>query len=71
MGIEELSEQEIIRRKSLKELETMGVDAYPAREFGVTAHAAEIKASFTDAIPPREVVIAGRMMRQRDRKSVV
>lgn len=65
MGIEELSEQEIIRRKSLKELETMGVDAYPAREFGVTAHAAEIKASFTDAIPPREVVIAGRMMSRR------
>ena len=60
-----MSEQEIIRRNSLKELEKLGIEAYPAAEFKVDAHAAEIKEQFEDGGEPREVVVAGRMMSRR------
>lgn len=43
MSFTELSEQEIIRRNSLNELAKLGIEAYPAPEFQVNAHAAEIK----------------------------
>ena len=65
MSFTELSEQEVIRRNSLKELERLGIDAYPAAEFKVDAHAAEIKEQFEDGGEPREVVVAGRMMSRR------
>ncbi len=65
MGFAELSEQEIIRRNSLKELEKLGIEAYPAAEFEVTGHAAEIKENFKDDAPRRDVMIAGRMMSRR------
>lgn len=65
MGFSELSEQEVIRRNSLAELEKLGIEAYPAAEFKVTGHAAEIKKQFEDDAPRREVVIAGRMMSRR------
>ena len=65
MGFTELSEQEIIRRNSLAELTKLGIEAYPAAEFKVTGRAEEIKESFDDAAPKREVVIAGRMMSRR------
>lgn len=60
-----MSEQEIIRRNSLKELEKLGIEAYPAAEFKVDAHAADIKAQFEEAAEPRQVVVAGRMMSRR------
>lgn len=65
MSFTELSEQEIIRRNSLKELEKLGIEAYPAAEFKVDAHAADIKAQFEEAAEPRQVVVAGRMMSRR------
>lgn len=65
MSFTELSEQEIIRRNSLGELEKLGIEAYPAPEFGVTGHAAEIKENFKDDAPVRDVVVAGRMMSRR------
>ena len=49
----------------MKELERLGIDAYPAAEFKVDAHAAEIKEQFEDGGEPREVVVAGRMMSRR------
>lgn len=60
-----MSEQEIIRRNSLKELEKLGIEAYPAAEFKVDAHAADIKAQFDEVAEPRQVVVAGRMMSRR------
>lgn len=60
-----MSEQEIIRRNSLAELEKLGIEAYPAAEFPVTGRAAEIKAEFDDAAPLRKVAVAGRMMSRR------
>ena len=65
MSFTELSEQEIIRRNSLKELDKLGIEAYPAAEFKVDAHAAEIKEQFNEEAEPRQVVIAGRMMTRR------
>ena len=61
----ELSEQEIVRRGSLDEMRRRGIDPYPAAEYPVTAHTAEIKESFADDAPRREVAIAGRIMSRR------
>ncbi len=65
MNILELSEQEIVRRQSLDELRGMGIDPYPAQEYPTDAHSLDIKESFTDDAPPRDVSIAGRLMGRR------
>ncbi len=65
MSILELSEQEIIRRNSLEELRKAGVDPYPAAEYKVTGYTKEIKESFDDDAPRRDVSIAGRIMSRR------
>ena len=66
MGHHELSEQEQIRRASLKELEELGVNAYPAAEFPVTHLSKEVLDGF-DAAPEKfaEVTMAGRIMSRR------
>ena len=66
MAFEQLSEQEILRRNSLKALREMGIEPYPAERFDVTTTAAEIAANF-DAEPARfeKVQIAGRMLSRR------
>lgn len=61
----ELSEQEIVRRGSLDEMRRRGIEPYPAAEYPVTAHTAEIKEKFSDDAPRREVSIAGRIMSRR------
>jgi lysyl-tRNA synthetase class 2 len=65
MSTIELSEQEIFRRKSLDELRNLGIEPYPACEYSVTAHAKNIKETFRDGAPRREVSIAGRIMSRR------
>ena len=54
-----------MRRGSLDELRRMGIEPYPAAEYVVTAHADDIKASFDDDAPQRDVAIAGRIMSRR------
>ena len=61
----ELSEQEIVRRNSLNELRALGIEPYPAAEYKVSGHSAEIKANFSDEAPRRDVAIAGRIMSRR------
>ncbi len=61
----ELSEQEIIRRGSLDAMRQMGIEPYPAAEYPVNAHSDEIKSSFDDEAPAREVCVAGRIMSRR------
>ncbi len=61
----ELSEQEQIRRNSMAQLRQMGIEPYPAPEFVVTGHSDEIKESFSDDAPQREVAVAGRIMSRR------
>ena len=65
MNILELSEQEINRRNNLNELRAMGIEPYPAAEYVVNAHSADIKENFDDNAEPRRVSIAGRMMSRR------
>lgn len=61
----ELSEQEQIRRNSLRTLRDMGIEPYPAAEFPVTGHSVEIRENFSDDAPQREVAVAGRIMSRR------
>ena len=65
MNILELSEQEIIRRNSLDEMRKLGIEPYPAAEYPVNAYTDEIKESFSDEAPQREVSVAGRIMSRR------
>ena len=66
MSIQDLSEQEIFRRKSLDELREMGIEPYPAAEYKTNAFSTEIKETFKDGEePPRQVAIAGRIMMRR------
>lgn len=66
MNILDLSEQEIERRNSLKELREMGINPYPAAEYPTDAFSTEIKDNFIDDEDNRrDVCIAGRMMSRR------
>ena len=64
--MEQLSEQEVLRRQSLAELRRLGIDPYPAARFEVTATAREIAENYD---PEKgnytEVRVAGRMMSRR------
>jgi lysyl-tRNA synthetase class 2 len=61
----ELSEQEIIRRNSLQNLRNLGIEPYPAAEYPVSDYSANIKNTFKDEDPIKEVCIAGRLMSRR------
>ena len=65
MNILELSEQEIVRRNNLQELKNLGIDPYPAAEYPTNAFSDEIKSTFVDDAPQRDVCVAGRMMSRR------
>ena len=65
MSLLDLSEQEILRRESLKELRAMGIDPYPAAEYVVSDYSTNIKSEFSDDAPRKEVTIAGRIMSRR------
>ena len=62
----QLSEQELLRRKSREELIAMGVDPYPAETFEVNVTANHIKKNF-DSRPNdfANLSIAGRLMSKR------
>ena len=63
-----LSEQEIVRREKLKELEALGINPYPAPLFEVTHTAKEIKENFSEEKQEayKSVSLAGRVMSVRD-----
>ena len=63
-----LSEQEIIRREKLAELNKLGIDAYPAALYPVTHYSTFIKAGFNEETKEqyKEVCMAGRIMSIRD-----
>jgi lysyl-tRNA synthetase class 2 len=64
----QLSEQEIIRRDKLQELQKLGIDAYPAAEYPVNNTSVHIKANYSEETKEqfREVCLAGRIMSIRD-----
>lgn len=62
----QLSEQEIIRRNTLKELIDLGIEPYPAQRFDVNVTTADIHAKFPENQSLfQEVSIAGRIMSRR------
>lgn len=64
-----LSEQEIIRREKLQELNTLGIDAYPAAAFPITHTSVFIKENYKgeeNKADFAEISIAGRIMSVRD-----
>ncbi len=67
-----LSEQEIIRREKLKELQAMGIDAYPAALYPVNHYSTEIKENFTEETKEQfaSVCVAGRIMSLNDKGKV-
>lgn len=62
----ELSEQELIRRDSLKNLQELNINPYPADEYPVTNYAGDILKNY-EANPDiyQDVCIAGRIMGRR------
>jgi lysyl-tRNA synthetase, class II len=69
MSIVQISEQEIIRREKLKELQQLGIDPYPAPLYPVNTSSAHIKANFKgeeNKTAFADVCIAGRIMSIRD-----
>ena len=66
MSLQELTEQEIIRRQSLEELKALGIDPYPAAGYIINTSAAEIKKRFVPGEEfLEEVKLAGRIMNRR------
>lgn len=64
--LEELSEQEIIRRQSLDELRKLGIDPYPAAMFPVTHTSNDIISDFENMCANQtNVCVAGRIMARR------
>ena len=58
----QLSEQELVRRESLKKLRELGVEPYPAKAYKVNTHTKDCKANFEEG---KQVCLAGRMMSRR------
>jgi len=62
----QLSEQEIVRRKTLEEFENLGINPYPAELFDVNASAQEILENYErHKSDYRQISIAGRIMSRR------
>src|SRR6187549_1326726 len=69
MSIQHLSEQEIIRREKLTELNKLGIDAYPAALYPVNSSSVFIKENYKGEENKEQftdICIAGRVMSVRD-----
>jgi len=64
----ELSEQELLRRTKLEEITKMGIDAYPAALFEISATAKDILENYSEEKDAsyKNISIAGRIMSNRD-----
>jgi lysyl-tRNA synthetase, class II len=63
--LQELSEQELERRKALQDLIDLGIDPFPAAEYTVTHTAEGIRSSFAEGAEMKNVSLAGRVMSKR------
>lgn len=62
----ELNEQEIIRRNSLEELRSLGINPYPAQMFKTNTDSEEIRTGYSpEKNNFQEVFVAGRIMSRR------
>ena len=63
----ELSEQEVIRRQKLDELNQQGINAYPAEMWAITHSSVEMLSGFaTNPDSYKDISFAGRIMSIRD-----
>lgn len=64
--MQQLSEQEIVRRNALNEMKKLGINPYPQAMYEVNAYAKDILEQFPeDETKFQEVSVAGRMMSRR------
>ena len=61
-GMQELSEQELVRREKLAKLRELGIDPYPAAAFDVSHYATTISEKFENGLNVR---MSGRLMSRR------
>jgi len=69
MNLPHLSEQEVIRREKLKELQQLGIDPFPAALFPVNSTTVQIKENYKgeeNKADFADIAIAGRVMSVRD-----
>jgi lysyl-tRNA synthetase class 2 len=67
MSNQHLSEQEVLRRTKLSELQQLGINPYPAEEFNVNVNALDIINNYDrDKLNYKDISIAGRIMALRD-----
>jgi len=59
---QQLSEQETLRRDSLKKLRDLGINPYPANLYPVSHKSSQIKSAYSEG---KKVIIAGRLMARR------
>ena len=65
--LQELSEQEELRRTKLADLKKLGINPYPAEEFKVNVTAQDIKDNYErDKLNYKDIRFAGRLMSVRD-----
>lgn len=65
--LQDLSEQEELRRTKLVELRKLGIDPYPAEEFKINVTAQDIKDNYErDKLNYKDIRFAGRLMSVRD-----
>jgi len=62
--VEKHTEQELIRRESLKKIQEIGINPYPADEYNINTSSVEIKKNFSTN-STQKVCIAGRIMGRR------
>jgi len=67
MAVQQLNEQELVRRQTLDKIRQMGIDPYPPQEVEITHSTDEIKKNFTDEEKDKwaDVKLAGRLMSKR------
>jgi lysyl-tRNA synthetase class 2 len=61
-GMQELSEQELVRREKLAKLRELGIDPYPAAAFDVSHYATTVSEQFENGL---HVSMSGRLMSRR------
>jgi lysyl-tRNA synthetase class 2 len=68
----QLSEQEIIRRDKLRQLQEAGIDPFPAAAYPVNNYSTDIKAGFSEETKEQyaDVCVAGRIMSINDKGKV-
>ncbi|MGI9137557.1 MAG: lysine--tRNA ligase [Sediminibacterium sp.] len=68
-----LSEQEIIRREKLQQLEAAGINPYPAPLYPVTHYSSDIKQNYSEETKEQfaSVCVAGRIMSVNDKGKVL